>query len=86
MRDTAAARRFFIRALAHGPTPVEVRTDRAGPYVRVLDELVPAAAHVTEQYANKPDRSRSWPAEGSAASDARAETLPIGHTNRQRPR
>ena len=51
-RDTAAARRFFIRALAHGPTPVEVTTDKAGPYLRVLDELVPAAAHVTEQYAN----------------------------------
>ena len=51
-RDTAAARRFFIRALAYGPTPVEVSTDKAGPYVRVLDELVPAAAHVTEQYGN----------------------------------
>jgi len=32
--------------------PVEVTTDKAGPYLRVLDELVPAAAHVTEQYAN----------------------------------
>jgi transposase, IS6 family len=51
-RDTAAARRFFIRALAHGPAPVEVTTDKAGPYLRVLDELVPAAAHVTEQYSN----------------------------------
>ena len=27
-------------------------TDKAGPYLRVLDELVPTAAHVTEQYAN----------------------------------
>ena len=27
-------------------------TDKAGPYLRVLDELVPAAAHVTEQYGN----------------------------------
>ena len=51
-RDTAAARRFFIRALTHGPAPVEVTTDKAGPYLRVLDELIPAAAHVTEQYAN----------------------------------
>ena len=42
-RDTAAARRFFIRALGHGPAPVEVTTDKAGPYLRVLDELVPAA-------------------------------------------
>jgi IS6 family transposase len=51
-RDTAAARRFFTRALAHGPGPVEVTTDKAGAYLRVLDELVPAAAHLTEQYGN----------------------------------
>ena len=51
-RDTAAARRFFISALRYGPAPVEVTTDKAGPYLRVLDELVPAAAHVTEQYCN----------------------------------
>ena len=51
-RDTAAARRFFTRALRHGPAPVEVITDKAGPYLRVLDELVPAAAHITEQYGN----------------------------------
>jgi len=51
-RDTAAARRFFTRALRHGPAPVEVTTDKAGPYLRVLDELVPTALHVTEQYAN----------------------------------
>jgi transposase-like protein len=50
-RDTAAARRFFTRALRCGPAPVEVTTDKAGPYLRVIDELVPAAAHVTEQYA-----------------------------------
>jgi len=40
-RDTAAARRFFARALAHGPAPVEVTTDKAGPDLRVLDEPVP---------------------------------------------
>ena len=51
-RDTAAARRFFTRALRYGPSPVEVTTDKAGPYLRVLDELLPAAMHVTEQYAN----------------------------------
>jgi IS6 family transposase len=51
-RDTAAARRFFTRALRYGPAPVEVTTDKAGPYLQVLDELIPAAAHVTEQYAN----------------------------------
>ena len=32
--------------------PVEVTTDKAGPYQRVLDELLPTALHVTEQYAN----------------------------------
>jgi IS6 family transposase len=38
-RDTGAARRFFTRALCHGPAPVEVTTDKAGPYLRMLDEL-----------------------------------------------
>jgi transposase-like protein len=51
-RDTDAARRFFTRALRHGAAPVEVTTDRASPYLRVMDELVPAAAHITDQYAN----------------------------------
>ena len=31
---------------------VEVTTDNAGPYLRVLAELAPTAAHVTEQYGN----------------------------------
>lgn len=47
-----AARRFFTSALATAPRPVEVTTDRAAAYVRVLDELLPAARHVIEQYAN----------------------------------
>jgi transposase-like protein len=51
-RDAAAAREFFSRALHVGPSPVEVTTDRAPMYPRVLDDLVPAARHVTEQYAN----------------------------------
>jgi IS6 family transposase len=51
-RDMAATRRFFTRALEHRPSPTEVTTDRAAAYPRVLDELVPAARHVTEQYAN----------------------------------
>ena len=51
-RDLAATRRFFTRALQHGPSPTEVTTDRAAAYPRVLDELVPAACHITEQYAN----------------------------------
>ena len=31
---------------------MEVTTDQAGPYLRVVDELVLTAAHVTEQYGN----------------------------------
>jgi transposase-like protein len=50
-RDTAAAWLFLTRALQHGRDPAEVTTDKADPYLRVLDELVPAALHVTEQYA-----------------------------------
>jgi IS6 family transposase len=41
-RDLAATRRFFTRALQHGPSPIEVTTDHAAAYPRVLDELVPA--------------------------------------------
>ena len=51
-RDLAATRRFFTRTLKHSPHPVEVSTDRAPAYPRVLDELLPSSCHVTEQYAN----------------------------------
>jgi transposase-like protein len=51
-RDGKAARAFFARALSHGPSPVEVTTDRAPVYPRVLDELAPGARHVLEQYTN----------------------------------
>jgi DDE domain len=37
-----------------GTIPVEVTTDRAPVYPRVLDELMPSALHVAEQYANNP--------------------------------
>jgi len=53
-RDLAATRRFFTRALAYGARPTEVSTDRAPAYPRVLDEMLPAACHVVEQYANNP--------------------------------
>jgi transposase, IS6 family len=49
-RDLAATRRFFTQALEHGPSPTEVSTDRAPTYPRVLDELLPAACRVMEQY------------------------------------
>jgi transposase-like protein len=51
-RDGAAARAFFARALTRGPSPVEVTTDRAPVYPRVIDALAPSARHVLEQYAN----------------------------------
>ena len=56
-RDLTATRRFFTRALEHGPRPTEVTTDRAPAYPRVLDELLPATCHVMEQYANNPIES-----------------------------
>jgi hypothetical protein len=43
-RDLAATRRFFTRALEHGPRPSEVTTDRAPAYRQVIDELLPAHA------------------------------------------
>jgi IS6 family transposase len=51
-RNTAAARAFFTRALRLGPSPVEVTTDRAPVYPRVIAEHAPRARHVLEQYAN----------------------------------
>jgi transposase, IS6 family len=50
--DLTAARAFFSRALTLGTVPVEVTTDQAPAYPRVLDELIPSAMHGTEQHAN----------------------------------
>jgi transposase, IS6 family len=51
-RNASAARAFFTRAMTFGGPAVEVTTDRALVYPRALDELVPAARRVLEQYAN----------------------------------
>jgi transposase-like protein len=52
-RDTAAARRFFERAIGTTRvTPIEVATDRAAAYPAVLEDLLPATWHRTDQYAN----------------------------------
>lgn len=51
-RDLPAARIFFTRAWATGAVPVEVTTDPPPAYPRVLGELVPAALHNTQRYAN----------------------------------
>jgi len=50
-RALVAARRFFAQAVRAGTIPVEVTTDRAPAYPRVLDELVPSALNIIEQYA-----------------------------------
>ena len=52
-RDLATTRWFFTPALEHSPRPAEVSTDLGAPaYPRALDELLPLACHVTDQYAN----------------------------------
>jgi IS6 family transposase len=51
--DTMAALRFFQRAIGTTKVaPVEVVTDRAATYLMVLEELLPAAWHRTQRYAN----------------------------------
>jgi transposase-like protein len=52
-RDADAACRFFERAInATKVTPAEVITDQAPVYPAVLEELLPAAWHRTDRYAN----------------------------------
>jgi transposase-like protein len=52
-RDARAARWFFQQAIgATKVTPVEVTTDQAPVYPGVLEALLPAAWHRTDQYAN----------------------------------
>ena len=51
-RDMKAATTFFTSLItAHGQ-PTEITTDRAHALVRVITELLPAALHDTNQYAN----------------------------------
>jgi transposase, IS6 family len=52
-RDATTARRFFEQAVGTTTvTPVQVVTDLAATYPAVLEDLLPAAWHYTEQYAN----------------------------------
>ncbi len=51
-RSTATARTFFNAALAANDDPGEVITDLAQALETVIEELVPAAFHNTEQYSN----------------------------------
>nr|GID90586.1 IS6 family transposase [Actinoplanes derwentensis] len=85
-RDGAAARRFFTRALATLKTvPVEVVTDAAAVYPAVLADLIPAAWHHVEQYANNPveaDHSRlkhRLRSMRGLRTDRTAQTIIAGH-------
>jgi transposase-like protein len=51
-RDAVAARTFFTGGLKLGSAPLEVATDRAPAYPRVIEELVPNARHVAGRYEN----------------------------------
>jgi IS6 family transposase len=51
-RDIAAARAFFSAAVDAHCEPDEVVTDRAAALAHVIADLLPAAVHNTEQYAN----------------------------------
>jgi transposase-like protein len=70
-RDGTAARRFFIRALHHGPAPVEVTTDRAPAYPRVIDEFTPRARTCWSS-------TRTTPSKPTTAGSRRVGTLEHG--------
>jgi len=85
-RDIAAARRFFTRALAVlKVVPSEVITDAAPVYPAVLDELIPAARHHVERFANNPleaDHGRlkhRLRAMRGMVTDRTAQTIIAGH-------
>ena len=57
-RDAAAARSFFLKArIETDSCPLEVVTDRAPAYVRVVRELTPGAEHTVRRWANNPIES-----------------------------
>ena len=76
-RDARSARRFVEQAIGTTKViPTGVVTDRAATHPIVMEELLPAAWHRTEQYANNPSRARSRPPEVTAATDARTQAGP----------
>ncbi|WP_344515409.1 IS6 family transposase [Dactylosporangium maewongense] len=87
LRDAAAARRFFRRALTTLKVrPTEVITDAAPVYPAVLDELVPSAWHHVEPHANNRMEAdhgqlkhRLRPMRG-LQTDRTAQTIIAGHT------
>ena len=51
-REVRAARQFFARVLDAYGESADLMTDRAPALRAVIDELMPAAFHSTERYAN----------------------------------
>ena len=51
-RDITSARTFFTAALTVHGIPTEVITDRAPALANVIEDLIPAALHNTDQYEN----------------------------------
>src|SRR3954453_13454539 len=49
---SCSATRAFVSPLKHGPAPIEITTDRAPVYPRVIEDAVPGARHVLERYQN----------------------------------
>jgi hypothetical protein len=95
-RDAAAAQSFFLAgALRLRPVPVEVVTDRAPVCPQIVDEMAPAARHITDRYANNSIEAdhgrfkarlramrglkRLTSARSIAARDAFAQNLRCGH-------
>jgi transposase-like protein len=74
-RDATAARRFFEQAIdTTKASPTEVVTDRAPTYPLVLEELLPAAWHRTDGYANngvEADHGRSRRGSGRCGDSSR---------------
>jgi IS6 family transposase len=79
-----STRRFFTRAVRAGTVPVEVTTDPAHVYPRVLDELLPSALHIFEQYANNLVEADHGQLESAAPADARPEAPPLSTDPRHR--
>jgi IS6 family transposase len=83
-RDAAATRAFLARARRYGSASVEITTDRAPVYPRVVDE-VPGGSTRHRAVRHQPDRSRSRPAQSPAAADARTQAAGLGAHDRGRP-
>jgi transposase-like protein len=85
-RDATAAHRFFERAIGTTKVrPAELTTDHAPVYPAVLEELLPAAWHRTDRYANNRveadhGRLKAWlrPMRG-LKQDRSARVVLVGH-------